>query len=438
MSESPPVRRPDALGVLVVAGSIELILLATMGWWDGATMPWMGLVLFGGAFLAYAFAGSKILDSSGGHLTIWIFAILMRVALLPLVPELSEDIYRYLWDGEVQLAGINPYHFAPNAGAVADVHLGPMLVENPGLRSVFPPFAQVAFLAIAAVGGAIFQAKLLWLGLDLGTGWLLGRVSVITGRSRRLTQLLYLWSPLLLVEVAWNANYAPLGLFALVLVVLLARAPGSAGIATGFSGLVGFMPFAAAPVLTRRLGMKYFFGVLAGTAVLAAPYATRWREYGQSMSAFMETWSSMRGPYTLFEAAIPAPIAARYAVVLMLLAVMGWTVFQRYRPERALLWMIGACLILAPGFRPSYALWILPLAALRANKTWLLFTGVAFLAYAGLTEFEGVTVNTQPLWARLLLWVPFLVLLVLDAARLWQERVPPPKELSERRTVARD
>jgi lipopolysaccharide export LptBFGC system permease protein LptF len=92
--------------------------------------------------------------------------------------------------------------------------------------------------------------------------------------------------------------------------------------------------------------------------------------------------------------------------------------------------MIGACLILAPGFEPAYALWILPFAALRANKTWLLFTGVAFFAYAGVSTFEGVMVNTEPVWAQLLLWTPFLILLTLDAARLWQERVPPPKPRS--------
>ena len=39
-------------------------------------------------------------------------------------------------------------------------------------------------------------------------------------------------------------------------------------------------------------------------------------------------------------------------------------------------------------------------------------------------------VNTGPVWAQLLLWTPFLILLTLDAARLWQERVPPPKPRS--------
>ena len=253
---------------------------------------------------------------------------------------------------------------------------------------------------------------------------------MITGRSRRLTQLLYLWSPLLLVEVAWNANLAPLGLFALVLVVLLARVPGSAGVATGLASLTGLVPLAAAPILTRRLGSKYAIGLFAGTAVIAAPYAMAGREYALSLSTFIQSWSSMRGGYALFEAAIPGTLGPRYAVGLMLLGVMAWCVHQRYRPERALLWMIGACLILAPGFEPAYALWILPFAALRANKTWLLFTGVAFFAYAGVSKFEGVMVNTEPVWAQLLLWTPFLILLTLDAARLWQERVPPPKPRS--------
>jgi hypothetical protein len=60
----------------------------------------------------------------------------------------------------------------------------------------------------------------------------------------------------------------------------------------------------------------------------------------------------------------------------------------------------------------------------------LVLFGGAFLAYAGVSKFEGVMVNPEPAWAQLLLWTPFLILLTLDAARLWQERVPPPKPRS--------
>ena len=424
--------------VLAIAGVVELALLAGLGWWPGATFPWMGLFIFGGAFAAYAVGASQVLHTRGGHLYIWGIAIAMRLVLLPLTPELSDDIYRYLWDGQVQLAGINPYRYAPAAielSEIRTVYRG--LINNPDVQTIYPPLAQLAFLAIALAGGAIFQAKLLWLGLDLGTAWLLGRVASVTGRSRRLTQLLYLWSPLLVVEVAWSGHLEPLGLFALVLVILLARAPLGAGAATALAALTKFAPVVAVPALTRRLGVRFLLGFVVTAALLYAPYAFAGRGLFAGLTTYAENWWFMKGPFTLLEAVLPGPMAARYAAGALVLGVVAWTTWQRYRPERALFWILGAGMILTPTLHPWYVLWMLPLAALRASRTWILMTGLSFLGYFGLASFQDTGQWPQPIAVRLLLWVPFLVLLGIDAAKVWHERVPLRAQLTERRAAPR-
>ena len=111
--ESPA--RAAAWRLLVPAGVVELALLATLGWWPGASGTWLRMGIFLAAFAVYAFAASRVLGTEGGHLLIWVFAVAMRAVLFPLVPELSDDVYRYLWDGHVQLSGINPYRYAPSA-----------------------------------------------------------------------------------------------------------------------------------------------------------------------------------------------------------------------------------------------------------------------------------------------------------------------------------
>jgi hypothetical protein len=118
----PPEPKPNAWRIIAVAGLVEFALLAGLGWWPGATFPWAGLLIFAAAFTAYAVAATQVLHTQQrGHLYIWGVAILMRLVLLPLTPELSDDIYRYLWDGQVQLAGINPYRYAPAAAELARV-----------------------------------------------------------------------------------------------------------------------------------------------------------------------------------------------------------------------------------------------------------------------------------------------------------------------------
>jgi hypothetical protein len=331
-----PVRN-QAWRFLVPAGIAELLLLTALGWWPGATFPWMGMLLFGGAFVAYAVAASRILDAVGGDVAIWVVAIALRLVFLPLTPELSDDVYRYLWDGHVQLSGVNPYLYAPADPALAEFHTGwHAQINDPDVPTIYPPLAQVAFFVIALAGGAIFQAKLLWLGFDLATAWLLGRVARITGRSRRLTQMLYLWSPLLVVEVAWNAHLEPLGLFGIVLLILLARAPASAGAAGALSALTKLAPLAALPPLARRLGPRFLFGFFLVFAGLYLPYSGAGSRLFTGLGTYAEHGRFMEGPFTLLESVLPGPRGPRFAAALCVLCVVAWATVKRFRPERAL------------------------------------------------------------------------------------------------------
>ena len=421
-------RPTEAWTLLLPCGLAQLGLLALLGWWPGAALPWPGIFLFLTAFGAYLLAASRVKDLRGGHLLIWVLAVAMRLLFLPLEPGLSDDVWRYLWDGHVQLSGVNPYRFAPSAPELAELRTPwHHLINNPDVPTIYPPFAQLAFLAIALAGSTVVQAKLLFLGFDLATGWLLGRVAHLTGRSRRVTQLLYLWSPLLVVEVAWNAHLEPLGLFGLVLVVLLARAPGGAGVAGALSALTKLAPAAAVPALTRRLGWRFLAGFAATVIVLYLPYAGAGSALFSGLGTYAEHWRFMEGPFTLVEAVLPGSLTPRWAAALLVLGVVAWTTVRRYRPERALFWILGAGMLLTPTLHPWYVLWMLPLAALRASRPWILLSGLAFLGYFGLDAYRLTGSWPQPGWLRLLLWGPMLVLLAVDAARLWRRRPPPPR-----------
>lgn len=425
MTESSASR--SAWRILVPAALVETAFLALLGWWPGARSPWVALLIFAGAFVAYAVAASRILDDVGGGVLIWVFAVLMRLVMLPLTPALSHDIYRHLWDGHVQLAGINPFLYAPSNATFAQMH-GPWfaLIPHPSLLTPYSPVAQLAFFAVAAAGGAILQAKLLWLGFDLATGWLLGRVAAFTGRSRRLTQLLYLWSPLLLVEVAWNGHVVPLATFSVVLVILLARAaPGSSG---GAGALAAFtMPptLVALPALVRRLGVRFLGGFILVAVAFCLPYARGWRHLFTGAMARLATTRVMAGPFLLFESVIPSQKAAFAVVGAILVGLAVWLAVRRCRPERALFWALGATLILAPTLRPWVVLWILPLAALRVSRPWLLMTGLAFAGYLEIRPDAAAVPWSHVVAARLLVWGPLLIWLAVDGARLWRERVPP-------------
>jgi len=419
----PTAGATPAWKILVPAGLAEIALLAAAGWWPGTASARLFLIFGFLAFVAYGAAALRIKDARGGGLLIWGVAILLRLVLLPLAPEMSADVYRYLWDGHLQVNGMNPLRYAPGDAALAGLRTSWFgLLPSTETLSPYPPVAQMAFLALSLAGGTILQAKLLWLGFDLGTGWVLGRVAAFTGRSRRLTQLLYLWSPLLVIEVAWNAHLVPMALFALALVVLLARAPASAGAAAALSTLVAPVPLAAVVPLPARLGRRFLVAFVALAVVLTLPYASAGLGLFDGLLGYLHGPGSMSGGFALLESIAPDHHLPRWLAFLVVTAVALGAAAKRFRPERALLWTLGAALIFTPVFRPHYALWILPLAALRVSVPWLLFTGLALLPYAGLDGFRDTGVWPEPVWARVLLWIPLAALLLLEAHRLWRGR----------------
>lgn len=411
---------------LVPAGIVELACLAAAGWWPGGAPSVVLIPLLGLAFVAYAYAASRVMNAFGGHRAVWVFAIAMRVVLLPLLPDLSHDLYRYLWDGHLQLSGVNPYRFVPN-----DPHLVGLrtpvydLLPDQRAPTPFPPADQIVFLLLALAGGAVLQAKLLWVGLDLTTGWVLGRVAAFTGRSRRLTQLLYLWSPLLVVEVAWNGHMVPLVMLALALVILLARAPAAAGMAAAVATLTTWSPIASLIPLGARLGRRFAVGCIALLAALTVPYLGAGTQVLAGMARHFGLHRMFEGPFLLIESVVPSAAAAHVVTGTCVLAVLAWTTARRFRPERTLFWTLGIVLIVTPELRAWYVLWILPMAALRVSRSWLLFTGLALLTYAGVDGYRETGTWPQPLWVRLALWLPFLALLGWEALTAWRRRFPP-------------
>lgn len=421
----PPEATTPAWRILVPAGIVEMVCLTAAAWWPGGASAYTLLPLFAVAFAAYALAGSRVLRLRGGHVLVWVFAVAMRLVLLPLLPDLSHDVYRYLWDGQVQLAGINPFRYAPTDPILASIRTPWFgLLPDPGELTTYPPMAQIAFAVLAMAGGAVLQAKLLWVALDLTAGWILGRIAAFTGRSRRLTQLLYLWSPLLLIEVAWNGHLAPLVVLGVCLVILLARAPAAAGFAAAAASLSAWAPAAALIPLSVRLGRRFFFAFVGGAVVLCLPYVMAGTGIFRGVMHHFGAHRFFEGPFLLLESVTPGGTVAHWIAAAVVLGVIIWTAVERLRPERAIFWTLGAVLLLTPALRPWYVLWILPLAALRVSRPWLLLSGTVLATYAGTSEFRATGLWPQSIWVQLVVWLPFAALLIREAHLAWRARFP--------------
>jgi len=100
-------------------------------------------------------------------------------------PRTSDDAYRYIWDGRVLLAGVDPYRFAPLDSALAGLRYPLLfpegelpLISRPGVPTIYPPIAQlwlalVAFFTPRAAG--TLRLQIAAAGAVVLTTWLLAR-----------------------------------------------------------------------------------------------------------------------------------------------------------------------------------------------------------------------------------------------------------------------
>src|SRR5260370_7425373 len=194
-------------------------------------------------------------------------------------------MYRCVWDGRVQAAGINPYRYFPAHEALAFLRDGtifPHINRADFAVTIYPPVAQFFFLIVTRIGESVTQ---MCLGL---LGWEYVSVTLIMLLLRRMNRpvtrvVAYLWHPLPLWEIA-NSGHIDALTVALLLLGLWIALTGHAlrgAVLITFAALV--KPFAA-PVLAgiwRPWDLKMPLVVIAAAALCYLPYlSVGWGVFG--------------------------------------------------------------------------------------------------------------------------------------------------------------
>ncbi|MGD8698055.1 MAG: hypothetical protein PVJ43_02120 [Gemmatimonadales bacterium] len=419
-SGDPPVRLA-AFAALGVAQAVVYLALAT---WPGyQAAPKLVVALAGGAFLLYLAALSTARPLAGGWAFLFALALglLFRALLVPKAPFLSDDYFRYLWDGTVQLRGINPYRYAPADSALAGVDDAVRAqVNHPHVNTIYPPLAQIAFALNAAMAGGWLSLKLLWLACDAGIAALVYRL--VPSKRRLQLWTLYWWSPLVVVEVAWNAHLDLLGALPIVAAVWLTRRPGAPssrlGLTVAAGALVKPFPLAMLPAAARGANAARVTATFVACLALAyIPYVGAGRHLFAGLVTYAAAWRFNDGLFVVLAWLTGSPFVAKIAAVVIILLFVVQSVRDLWTFERTALWMTGAMLILSPTVHPWYLLWMVPLIAIRPNRAWLYLSGSVFAAYYGLATYRSEGVWPEPWWLRLAIYGPFFLLLVGDAWR---------------------
>ncbi|HWZ49842.1 MAG TPA: glycosyltransferase family 87 protein [Granulicella sp.] len=233
----------------------------------------------GWSAILYMAACAVILTGPVDRLTFPIIlgvAVLCRLIVLLPAPFLSTDVYRYVWDGLVQHAHINPYRYVPSDPALQllrDHHsaIFDHINRRSYARTMYPPAAQGLFYLTTAISPTVTWMKAVMVLFEGVTLYGLVQFLAIMGIRREQT-LLYAWCPLLFQEIAASGHVdsAAIAFMVLALLVRARHRPVATGLFLGLAVLTKLYPLVLLPALYRRGDWK-MPATLA--TVVAAGYA---------------------------------------------------------------------------------------------------------------------------------------------------------------------
>ncbi len=232
----------------------------------------------------------------GGLWIVLAVALAMRAAALPAPPFLSSDVYRYVWDGQVQAAGINPYRYVPADPALAglrDPAIFPHINRAGYARTIYPPLAQLIFAAVGRLSGTVLGIKLAMVGFEALAMLCMLRLLSIAGLPRERV-LIYAWNPLALWSFSCDGHVdaAAIGLLAAALLCRARRRDGLAGAMLAGAALIKFIPIVAAPAFLRgRSPVRPAAFGLVTVILLYAVYASA----GRDVLGFLPGYGSEEG-----------------------------------------------------------------------------------------------------------------------------------------------
>jgi hypothetical protein len=238
------------------------------------------------AYIALAFAtglvaaaATTIAERTPSVRALWLIlgvAILLRLVLLLLDPLLSTDIYRYVWDGKVLAAGINPYRYVPADEALAalrDATIYPNINRADYAVTIYPPVAQVFFFLATRFGENVTAMKLALLACEGVTVVLV--LLLLRRLGRPLTRIVaYAWHPLPLWEIA-NSGHVDALMVALMMLGLWFAIGGrrvNGAIAIALAALAKPIGVLALPATWRPWDWRSPLAVVAVVTLCYAPF----------------------------------------------------------------------------------------------------------------------------------------------------------------------
>ncbi|HEY1626222.1 MAG TPA: glycosyltransferase family 87 protein [Streptosporangiaceae bacterium] len=350
--------------------------------------------------------------------------VAVQVAAVSAPPQNSNDLYRYVWDGDVQAAGIDPYAYVPSAHALEDLRnnylwypgaeycVGPSAtlsagctrINRPTVPTIYPPVAEAYFLGVHYLPDGSDSST----PIQSTTAAIAVLVSVLLlcglrrlGSDVRMAAL-WSWCPTVALE-AGNSAHVDVVAVAITLAALLILATARTRFRTAIGGVLfglavatKMTPVLAGPALLRR---RWITVVASAAGAFAVVYMPHLIAVGSKVIGFLPGYLQQEGYVSGTRFGIIDLVAGGKAAIVIAIAVLAAVglLVVRFadpdRPWRGAVVMTAAALAVATPHYQWYALLLVMLVALDGRPEWLAFAAGGY--YAQEPELGRLTVPTR-------------------------------------------
>lgn len=383
------------------------------------------LIAVGILFLIYGWVIKSVEEK---EVTFWVIAaIVFRVSLLFALPNLSDDFYRFIWDGHLLVAGYHPFaelprHYIDNSIIIPGIDQALFeKLNSPDYFTIYPPVNQFVFwlsvkLSPHSVPGSVLVMRSLIIVAEIGSLLLMRKILKHCQLLNK-NVLLYALNPLVIIELTGNLHFEAFLIFFMLSSFWFLIKGNLLASALNFALAIctKLIPLIFLPLLLARLGFKksiqfylttgfccaLFFLPLLNMEIVSGfresiGYYFQKFEFNASIYYIVREWGFWNYGYNIIQT------VGWMLALLSTLVILGYTLWdyfqnsklkiQNSNPNLANCQLPTAYLIVmfiyfafSTTVHPWYIATLVAFSAVSTYRFAILWSALIFLTYAGYT-----------------------------------------------------
>ncbi|MEP1035205.1 glycosyltransferase 87 family protein [Ekhidna sp.] len=385
--------------------AVYILAIFSIGNWIERHETLALLLAYCSAFLGYLF----LLQKQENLRLLFNTGLIIRILLFLSLPLLSDDLYRFIWDGTLLKNGIHPFEELP--GTYLNQHIEGInheLYERLNSRNyftIYPPLNQFIFWVSVTVGQGDWLVsantiRLILYGADVGSFFFLRRLLIHYDKSPNLAYWYWL-NPLVILEFTGNLHFEGLVIFFVLAGIYYYEKNKKWFSAAGFGLAIGtkllpliYLPFLFLKGLKER---KWVISILAGIigliTLLPLLNETFISAMSESLDLYFRSFEFNASTYFIARAigywiygynniALIGPLLSVFSIV-SILVVSAVGVRKNWSISKTLLFILTIYLVFATTVHPWYIIPLIALGLLSGYWYPLIWSFLIFLTYLG-------------------------------------------------------